>query len=272
VDRVIGQRLAVAVAYVRKDGRDFIGWTDIGGQYRESARVLPDGQTMPVFELVNGNASRLFYLTNPDGYFVRYDGLVLAAEKRRANGWQAFGSYTFSKNFGLQASGGTSAAGAQVSTVSPPQPLTFGRDPNDLTNARGRTPNDRPHIVRAMGSLEVPRTGLMIAASMQHFIGKPWAPSAFVQVPQSNQQRVLIEPRGSRRLSSQSLLDVRVSRGITLPGAGRVEFLFDILNALNDTAEEAIATDNAFNVNAGVGTVFMDPRRVMLSVRMNLGR
>jgi hypothetical protein len=46
----------------------------------------------------------------------------------------------------------------------------------------------------------------------------------------------------------------------------------DVLNALDDTAEEAIATDNMFNANVGVGTVFMDPRRVMLSVRMNLGR
>jgi hypothetical protein len=272
VDREIGRTLAVAAAYVRKNGRDFIGWTDIGGQYRESSRVLPDGRTLPVFELVNGNASRLFYLTNPDGYFVRYDGLVLAAEKRRADGWQAVGSYTFSKNYGLQASGGTSAAGAQVSTVSPPQPLTFGRDPNDLTNARGRTPNDRPHVVRAAGSLDVPRTGVMIAANMQYFTGKPWASSALVQVPQNNQQRVLIESRGSRRLSSQSLLDVRVLKAMTLPGAGRVEVLLDLLNALNDTAEEAIATDNAFNANAGAGTVFMDPRRVMLSVRLNLGR
>jgi hypothetical protein len=45
-----------------------------------------------------------------------------------------------------------------------------------------------------------------------------------------------------------------------------------VLNALNDTAEEAIATDNAFNQNLGRGTVFMDPRRAMVSVRLNLGR
>ena len=38
------RRLAVAVAYVRKDGANFIGWTDVGGQYREETRTLPDGQ------------------------------------------------------------------------------------------------------------------------------------------------------------------------------------------------------------------------------------
>lgn len=35
VDREVGRGLAVAIAYVRKDGSNFIGWTDIGGQYRE---------------------------------------------------------------------------------------------------------------------------------------------------------------------------------------------------------------------------------------------
>ena len=36
LDRELGQRLAVAIAYVRKDGANFIGWTDVGGQYREA--------------------------------------------------------------------------------------------------------------------------------------------------------------------------------------------------------------------------------------------
>jgi hypothetical protein len=272
LDREIARRVAVAIAYVHKEGNDFIGWTDIGGVYRESVRTLPDGRIVPVFELVNGNSSRLYQLTNPDGYFLTYNGLVLAAEKRHANGWQMFGSYTLSKSYGLQASSGSGAAAPQVSTVSPPQSLTFGRDPNDLTNARGRLPGDRPHMFKVAGSVDVPRTGVVIAASMQYFTGKPWTASALVQVPQNNQQRVLIEPRGSRRLSSQSLLDVRISKVINVTSIGRVELLLDVLNALNDSAEEGIATDNAFNQNFGRGTLFMDPRRAMIGARLNLGR
>ena len=38
VDREVGRRLAVAVAYVHKDGSDFIGWTDAAGQYREAVQ------------------------------------------------------------------------------------------------------------------------------------------------------------------------------------------------------------------------------------------
>ncbi len=44
-------------------------------------------------------AARRFLLTNPDGYSLTYNGLVMAMEKRRSNGWQAFGSYTWSKAY-----------------------------------------------------------------------------------------------------------------------------------------------------------------------------
>ena len=200
-----------------------------------------------------------------------YNGLVMVVEKRQSHGWQAFGSYTFSRAYGLQPSSGATAAGPQVSTVSPPQPSTFGRDPNDLTNATGRLPNDRPHMLRVMGSVDVPRTGLVIAANLQRFSGKPWASTALVTLPQGA-VRILLEPRGSRRLSSQSPLDVRVSKKISFGELGRIELLVDVLNVFNDSAEEGLASDNLFSANFGQPTVFMDPRRVMFGVRLNLGR
>ena len=35
-------RLTTAVAYIRKSGSEFIAWTDIGGQYQQETRTLPD--------------------------------------------------------------------------------------------------------------------------------------------------------------------------------------------------------------------------------------
>ena len=162
--------------------------------------------------LTSPTASRRFLLTNPDDYSLTYNGLVMAVEKRRSNGWQALGSYTFSRAYGLQASSGASAADPQVSTVAPAFPTaTFGRDPNNLTNANGRLPNDRPHMFRLMGTIDVPRTGgLTVSGNLQYFSGKPWAATTQVSLPQGD-QRILLEPRGSRRLSSQTLLDLRVS-------------------------------------------------------------
>jgi hypothetical protein len=195
----------------------------------------------------------------------------MAVDKRRSRGWQAFGSYTWSRTSGLQPAGGATAAGPQVSTIAGTPFLTFGQDPNSLTNARGRLPNDRPHMLRGMGSIDVPRTGFVVAANVQHFSGKPWAATAQIALPQGD-QRILLEPRGSRRLSSQTLVDLRVLRPIGLVGSTRVELLVDVLNVLNDSAEEGIATDNLFSPNFGQPTAFSDPRRAMLGVRFNLGR
>ena len=269
VDREIGRRLAVAIAYIRKNGADFIGWTDTGGLYREETRTLSDGRSVPVFVLTNATASRRFLLTNPDGYSFTYNGVVMAVEKRQSNGWQALASYTLSKTVGLQPSSGGAAGDAQLSSTLGGG--TFGRDPNSLTNARGRLPNDRPHILRGSGSLQVPRTGFMVAASAQHFSGKPWAASTQISLPQGD-QRVLLEPRGTRRLSSQTLLDLRLSKPISFGGLGRIELLLDVLNALNETAEEGLASDNLFSPNFGQPIVFVDPRRVMIGARLNVGR
>jgi outer membrane receptor protein involved in Fe transport len=272
VDRELTRRLATAVAYIHKSGSNFIAWTDVGGQYREETRTLPDSTTVPVFVLTSSTASRRFLLTNPDGYSLTYNGLVMVVEKRPSNGWHALASYTFSRASGLQASSGAAAGDPQGSTVAPAFPATtFGRDPNNLTNAYGRLPNDRPHMFRLMGSIDVPRTGVVIGANLQVVSGKPWAATTQISLPQGA-QRILLEPRGSLRLPTQSLLDLRVSRPIPFGPVGRAELMLDVLNVLNDTAAEALATDNRFSPNFGLPTVFVDPRRAMLGVRLNLGR
>jgi hypothetical protein len=277
LDREVGSRLAVSVVYIRKDGRDFIGWTEVAGQYRAQPATLTNGGVVEVLGLVTPLNDRIFRLTNPEGYSLKYNGLVVAVENRRARGWQAFASYTLSRAYGLQPSSGTTAAGPQVATVgSPPATfapgVTFGQDPNDLTNASGRLPNDRPHMLRVMTSVDVPRTGFEIAANLQHLSGKPWARTALLVNPHDRLRPVLIEPRGSQRLSSQTLLDVRVSRAFRLGGVGRVELRLDVLNALNDMAEESIRTDVYDAPTVGQANIFIDPRRAMVSVRLNLGR
>jgi hypothetical protein len=282
VDREIGSRLQIATAYVRKSAAHFIGWEDVGGVYSAArTRGLADGRTLLVYERLNDAADQRFRLTNPPDYSMTYNGLVVALEKRRSSGWHAFASYTRSKVTGLQAGSGGIATAPQVSTVSPPPGpygLTFGRDPNELTNARGRLLNDRPHMLRAMGSVDVPKTGFTVAANLQHITGKPWAASAQVSLPQNPSQRILLEPRGTRRLSAQTLLDVRLARPVGIGRAVRMDLLLDVLNLLNEDAEESIVSDTQVtelarvNPTFGQPNAFVDPRRVMLGIRFNLGR
>ena len=110
-------------------------------------------------------------------------------------------------------------------------------------------------MFRVMGSVDVPRTGFVVAANLQHFSGKPWAATAQVVAAAGRQQRILLEPRGSRRLSSQiAARSARVEDDSRSGGVGRIELLLDVLNVLNDTAEEGLATDNLFSANFGQPT------------------
>ena len=235
---------------------------------------------MPVFVLVNAPDARRYLLTNADGYSLTYNGLVVAVDKRRSDGWQAFGSYTFSRSSGLQPSSGATAAGAQVSTVSPPpaQTLTFGRDPNDLTNARGLLPNDRPHVFRMMGSVDVPKTGLTAAANLgalqrqalggrRSGLDPPEQPAAYPA------RGARLAPAVVANASRSPSVEDRLSWG-----SARVDVMVDVLNALNSTAAEGILTDIlstetlAANPDFGKPNAVVDPRRAMLGVRLNFGR
>jgi hypothetical protein len=126
-------------------------------------------------------------------------------------------------------------------------------------------------MFRIMGAFDIPRTGLAIAANVQALSGKPWAATDEILLNQGI-RRILLEPRGTRRLPSQTLFDLRVSRGFVLSDAARVELIFDVLNALNDSAAEDIATDSRFSPNFNSATVFLDPRRLLISARLTLGR
>jgi hypothetical protein len=271
LDREIAPRLRASAAYIRKRGSDFVAWTDTGGQYREGTETLANGAILPVHALTNSTSDRRFFLTNPDSLFLHYDGLVVALEKRPSKRWQASGSYTYSRAYGVQVMSNGAADAPQFSTIARGNYLTFGQDPNDLTNAMGRLPNDRPHIFRATGVVHLPWKGILVAANLQRFSGKPWAATTQVPLPQGS-QRILLEPRGSRRLSSQALLDLRISKTVLIGNAGKVDLILDVLNVLNDTAEEALASDNLFSGTFARPTQFMDPRRAMFGVRLNLGR
>lgn len=90
--------------------------------------------------------------------------------------------------------------------------------------------------------------------------------------PQNNQQRVLLETRGTRRRSSQTLRNLRLSRAFPIGGLGRLELLCDVLNAPNDGAEESLASDDLFSATFGQPAAFVDPRRAMVGITVSFGR
>jgi Carboxypeptidase regulatory-like domain/TonB dependent receptor-like, beta-barrel/TonB-dependent Receptor Plug Domain len=264
-EREIGRDWSVAASYVRRSGSGFTGWKDIGGVYGTGVIALPDGRPFEVFPLQNDSSERFFLLTNREEYFIRHRAVLLTAQKRWSDGWQLLLSYSHSEARGLQSQNGDEPAGMQGSLTTSFNP--FGRDPNDLTNATGILPTDRTHMLRAQGSAEIPKVEILVGVNFQYLTGRPFTAVANVTLPQGARP-IFIEPLGSHRFSSQELLDLRLSKTLRW-GSGSVELLADILNALNDTAEEGVATRNFFNPNFGVSTNFVPPRRAMVGVRLS---
>ncbi len=88
IDREFWRDTAVGVSYVRKVGRGFTGFEDVGGIYGTEDMTLEDGRTLSVFPLLNSPSERLFLLTNPEEYFLDYNGLLLTLDKRWSRGWR----------------------------------------------------------------------------------------------------------------------------------------------------------------------------------------
>ena len=73
-------------------------------------------------------------------------------------------------------------------------------------------------------------------------------------------QRILLEQRGSRKLSSRRWWMCGCRGRFAVGDTGRIELLLDVLNVIYETqAEEGIATDNLYSPNFGQPTVFSIP-------------
>ena len=273
VDREVGRRLAVAIAYVRKDGSQL---HRLDGCRRSVSRGNADAHGRPERAGARARQRRRplggFCLTNPEGYSMSYNGLVMAARKAPLARLAGVRLIHAVEGIGLQASSGASRRRRRRSAQSPAR--LSGRSGRIQTRSPMRAAGCRT-IVRTCFVSWAALTCLGLASSLRPICstsaashGRPQRRSCCRRAD----QRILLEPRGSRRLSAQSLLDLRLSRTIAAGGIGRIELLVDLLNVLNDNAEEGIATDNLFSPNFGQSSVFIDPRRAMVSMRLNLGR
>jgi hypothetical protein len=125
---------------------------------------------------------------------------------------------------------------------------------------------DRTHLFRGQAVGRVPKLDVILGVSFQHLSGVPWAGQYAVRLPQGRIP-VYVEPRGSRRLDSQTLLDLRVSKDFALTGSARLELLVDVFNVFNVSTYQS-ANSSAFTDAFGDGRGPMDPRKAMLGARL----
>jgi hypothetical protein len=267
-DRELTANVGIGMTYVYKKGRDYTGFVDIVGQYGSGTATLDDGRTVPTRPLLTDADARIYQLTNPDGFFTEYNGVLFTFNKRWSDRWQAVMSYTWSEAEGLIVSNGNAPSGSQSTASFAGANSRFGRDPNDLTNATGNLLNDRTHMFRVQTAYEIPGVDVLFGAAVQYLTGKPYGGQVQVPLPQGS-RAIYVDPLGTYRMQPQTLLDLRISKIFRFGGDGRLEVLADILNLFQEEAEESVVSRNVFSPNFGAGAIFIDPMRVMLGVKVH---
>lgn len=272
-ERELLNNLGLLVHYVHKRGENYGGWRETAGQYVPATYVDDQGAdatgaSIAVQRLVSDSSERVFLLTNPDAMFSRFDGVTVQLVKRMADNWQMVSSFVWGRSTGRVGSSrpNTGASGGPAGNQST-LAGTFGRNPNDFINTDGRLIGDRPMTFKTQLVYQLP-AGFLAGANFTYQDGRPYARLARVTglgIPTT----ILLERiDGSRTVSDQYVLDLRLQKEFRLGGNANVAFFADALNALNSDAYEDLQDRLGTSDNFGLGTEYIYPRRIMVGAKL----
>ncbi len=261
--RELFPKVALSATLIYKKERNLLGWVDRGATYVEQSMTSPDnGQTYTVWNQTSPLGSNDYWITNPPGYGQTYRAAIIEFTKKYSKHWMLNSSVTWSKSEGLN-----TAAHSEMQ-----MPLTwlskFGRDPNDLINARGLLQNDRRWMFKAQASYSFP-WGIETGLNYIYQTGKP-IPTYVRIYPDQGVREILASPRSDdNRLKPWSMLDLRLQKTLGLYKTMKFALTFDIFNVFNSNTVTDNASYNmwAENYNAPLSIFF--PRRTQLGLRID---
>jgi len=251
IERKLFSNFSVGASFIYKHNYDIfeaVAWDPDTGEfwyhwdleatkkyYVPFTTIVPGAGSYPDEEVTiyvrKKNAPPMFnYATNVPELWRKYRGLELKFQKRMSNGWQLLGSLVWSKAYGTWGSLGDQTWGWSTS----------GNTPNFYVNREGRTNVDRPLIIKLMGTVRLPY-GILLSGYFRHSSGSPWARYALIRPPASFTSvnnayiwyyGVLLEPRGSRRNPSSTILDLRLEKEFRIGDFGKIGAYIDAYNIL----------------------------------------
>jgi hypothetical protein len=274
-EQELSTNLGLQINYVYKRGENYGGYIDTRGQYTQVPYVDdqgtdPSGQTIMVSSLTSDPADRLFLLTNPNSstpcqaasgcaMYTRYQGFTIQLSKHMSHNWQSTTSFVYGKSTGRVGSSLNSLTSEQSGV-----PSTFGQNPNDYINTNGRLIGDRPWAFRTQTVYQLPK-GFLIGANFTWQSGRPWGRQVRVSSVANISTTIMAEDVGARRVKDWYLLDMRFQKEFKFGSEANLAVFFDVLNLLNDDANESVAS------RLGTSSSFADPTRYLLPRRMMLG-
>ena len=275
-ERELGRGLKVTGTYIRRDAKNFLNSTLIGGRWAAKPYTNPlTGQTQTVYQWLNrfsedkdGNivcnfppcVEQKFQIGNVDNFaydgapaanaYRTYNGAMFVLQRALQNRWQAQISYVYSKTKGTVTNGGTSGvSGSQFQT---PNLVHFNTD--------GLVGFDRTHEFKAFAGYQIPKVDIAANLYFRMLSGTPWTPFRRETSSTFNWTGSIdlnLEPRGSRRtgcsypsgLASetgcklQKVFDLRLEKVFNV-GANRLGLYMDAENLFNSAFPTGVQTRN----------------------------
>ena len=252
-DQELPAGIAAGVHYIYRKWHNFLEYIDTNPVYEPVPFVNPvTGETITVYSRPE-NSVRYFLLTNPEGLYRRYDGLEVSLNRRFLNQLALSASFVYSKT-----------RGNAPNTREEDHFVDFLTDPNQLINFTGHVVNDPTFAWKFSGIYNLPY-GLNLGFFYRHESGDTWEP--LVELHDVVEQGGVIFglPRGSYRLPSQNILDLRIEKQFEiLSGQFRITAdIFNVFNAAYVTSVEADWESDSY----GQPTSFTGPRVIRLGLR-----
>jgi hypothetical protein len=162
------------------------------------------------------SAANPVFITNDRSSLQTYKGVEITATKRMANRWQMLAGYTF---------GHTRIRGVSVNT-----------NPNNLINADGPVTGqlgDRPHQFKLTGTYILPWYDIGLAGNFNSSSGILITRQVNTQLAVGGNVSVNVEPLGSTRLPTRTVMDLRLFKNVTLRGSRSLDLSVDFNNLAN---------------------------------------
>lgn len=196
------------------------------GIHRRLRQVIALPFVGPSLELAgNPGRGRLEFLPDPEH---RYTALELSISRLEAGDLSFLGSYVWSRTVGNY----TGLFDQDGGAANPNGPGNFV-DPLALEDARGRLPNDRPHVFKGFGSYRF-GSGLQVGGFLTWQSGTPV--NELGAHPFNPFQQVFLRPRGTAG-RTPSIWDLSLHLAYDVPASAALPFgaslKFDVLHAFS---------------------------------------
>jgi hypothetical protein len=253
IDRIMPGKIPLGAHYIYRSWTNVL--EDVGiSQYKSVPMVRSPftGEIISVYQHIDPVYEYL--LTNPPELYRRYHGVEFFANRQFGSKFYLSGSFVYSKLRGNYP--GNSGFGG----VNTP----FLDSPNTLINFPGRLANDPTFAWKIVGTIAFP-WGINSGWYLRHESGDTWNARIRVDLPNGEHPVILIEPAGSRRLPSQTLLDLRLEKQIPI-FHGQFRFTVDAFNVFNSSYQMRVFDRYDFE-EFGDPLLYNDARTIRLGVR-----